>query len=117
MMLTSMTYSTTTITKTGTTHNERSIRMEWVVTDTEPLVFATAKERKQIQRHRYTQPFIAWDSEGTNEPEPGKPQNLSLFGASTGERIIKRQIRTVEALELICAVGAKNPHANNIAFP
>lgn len=93
------------------------MELETEFEDADPMTFATRRERQNWKRsRRRLQQFIAWDSEGTNEIEPGKPQALSLFGASTGERIVKQRIRTPEALELILEVDRKYPHANHIAY-
>lgn len=60
--------------------------------------------------------FIAWDGEGMNLRGVGKPQNYVLFGASTGDSITSRSLHTFEILDLIIAVGRRNPGGIHVGF-
>jgi hypothetical protein len=59
--------------------------------------------------------FIAWDGEGTNGTK-GREQNYSLFGSSTGDKIIAPSLSTMECLALIIKVGKANPNSFHIGF-
>lgn len=59
--------------------------------------------------------FIAWDGEGTN-PTGSRNQNYSLFGCSTGEKVIAQNLSTLQCLKLVIDVGRKNPNAFHIGF-
>lgn len=60
--------------------------------------------------------FIAWDGEGMNLRGPNRPQNYVLFGASTGDSISSRQLKTFEILDLILDVGRRNPAGIHVGF-
>lgn len=60
--------------------------------------------------------FIAWDGEGTNSDKEHRPQRYSLFGCSTGDRIISENLSTLECLKLVVDVHKANPHAFHIGF-
>lgn len=59
--------------------------------------------------------FIVWDGEGT-KGSSGRHQNYSLFGCSTGEKIVSQNLSTLQCLKLVMDVAARNPHAFHIGF-
>jgi DNA polymerase type B, organellar and viral len=78
-------------------------------------------ERNKIKRRNYniSRPFIGWDGEGINCNGPGKPQSYVLFGASTGNFIVRRDSHTLafgDCAELILKVGRENPSAWHVGF-
>jgi hypothetical protein len=77
------------------------------------------EERKFEERE-----FIGWDGEGWSEWICTGPTLLGgyynhhymLFGASTGDCVIRPSLSTTECLELIIRVRQENPDAYNIGF-
>lgn len=62
-------------------------------------------------------PFVAWDGEGQNLRGPHRPQSYVLFGASTGDYLLRPEhIHTFELLNFIIEVGARNPYAFHVGF-
>lgn len=59
--------------------------------------------------------FIFWDGEGTRGTKK-RNQNYSLFGCSTGERVIAPALTTLKCLKFIIDVGKRNPHAFHVGF-
>lgn len=61
-------------------------------------------------------PFICWDGEGMNLSGRDKPQHYVLFGCSTQEHIVGKNLSTNEILDFILDVGERNPNAIHIGF-
>jgi hypothetical protein len=60
-------------------------------------------------------PFVAWDGEGITHPG-NDVQSYCLFGCSLGDRIIARSLSTVDCLELLLRVEAREPNAIHVGF-
>jgi hypothetical protein len=65
-------------------------------------------------------PFIGWDGEGYREFVCGESIDIRhcymLFGASTGDKIIGRDLGTAECLDLMLDVERENPDAIHVGF-
>lgn len=83
----------------------------------------TASERLQSTGYRFpshwkhsaTRPFVGWDGEGITY-EGNKAQSYVLFGASTGDRISKPDLSTIDCLNLMLSVEVQHPDAIHVGF-
>lgn len=64
--------------------------------------------------------FIGWDGEGYREFVCGREIEIAhrymLFGASTGDKVIGRDLSTIECLDLLLDVERENPDAIHVGF-
>lgn len=60
-------------------------------------------------------PFIALDGEGVNHTQDG-PQSYVLLGASSGESVTAKDLSTIQCLQFLMTVKARNPHGLFVAF-
>lgn len=58
---------------------------------------------------------MAWDGEGITYPT-NKAQSYVLFGASTGDRVVKPELDTATCLDLLLAVEETYPDAIHVGF-